>query len=84
METVILAIVVLGVLIAAMSIGVIMGRKPIKGSCGGVSAALGEKDYICPVCGDDPNKCEKEEEAEALAQQQTEDNVAYELKQSKD
>ena len=62
METVILAVVVLAVFILAMSVGVIMGRKPIKGSCGGVGAALGEKDYLCPVCGDDPNKCEKEQE----------------------
>lgn len=76
METVLLAIVVLLVLVAAMSIGVIMGRKPIKGSCGGVAAALGETDYTCPVCGDDPNKCEKEQEA-AERQQQAADDLAY-------
>ncbi|OMH33700.1 (Na+)-NQR maturation NqrM [Motiliproteus sp. MSK22-1] len=64
METVILAVVVLAIFILAMSVGVIMGRKPIKGSCGGVGAALGEKDYICPVCGDDPDKCENENEQE--------------------
>ncbi|TNE82080.1 MAG: (Na+)-NQR maturation NqrM [Gammaproteobacteria bacterium] len=42
-----------------MAIGVIMGRKPLKGSCGGVGAALGEKDYTCPLCGDDPDKCDE-------------------------
>ena len=42
-----------------MSIGVIMGRKPISGSCGGIGAALGEKNYNCDICGGDPNKCEE-------------------------
>mgnify|MGYP001151960033 CR=1 FL=1 len=77
METLILTLVVLGVFILAMSVGVLMGRKPIKGSCGGVGAALGEKDYICPVCGDDPNKCENEQE------QQDDNALGYELKQAK-
>jgi len=44
-------------LISAMAVGVLMGKKPIAGSCGGVAAALGEKDYTCEICGDDPNKC---------------------------
>jgi len=35
-------------LIAAMSIGVIFGRKPISGSCGGVAMQPGES---CSVCG---------------------------------
>ncbi len=78
METVILAVVVLAVLIGAMSIGVIMGRKPIKGSCGGVGAALGEKDYICPVCGDDPDKCENEQD-----EVQDDNSLSYELSQPK-
>lgn len=60
METFILAIVILGLLILGMSVGVIMGRKPLKGSCGGVGAAMGEEEYVCPMCGDDPNKCENE------------------------
>jgi hypothetical protein len=45
-------------LISAMAVGVLMGKKPIAGSCGGVAAALGEKDYTCEICGDDPNKCD--------------------------
>ena len=46
-------------LISIMAIGVLMGKKPIAGSCGGVAAALGEKDYTCEICGDDPNKCDE-------------------------
>ncbi len=57
-----LAIVVVMLLIAGMAIGVIMGRKPISGSCGGVGAALGQKDYTCDICGGDPNKCESQQD----------------------
>jgi len=55
----ILAFVVLLLIMVGMAIGVIMGRKPLKGSCGGVGAALGETDYTCDLCGDDPNKCDE-------------------------
>jgi uncharacterized protein len=55
----ILAFVVLLLIMAGMAIGVIMGRKPLKGSCGGVGEALGETDYTCDLCGDDPNKCDE-------------------------
>ena len=57
MAEIILAVVMFGLLVGAMSVGVLMGRKPITGSCGGVGAALGETDYTCDICGDDPNKC---------------------------
>lgn len=65
MATFFIVFTVFLLVIVMASVGVIMGRKPIKGSCGGVGAALGEKDYLCPVCGDDPNLCEKEQQAEA-------------------
>ncbi|MEP3856337.1 MAG: (Na+)-NQR maturation NqrM [Porticoccus sp.] len=55
----VLVFVVLMLIIAAMAVGVMMGRKPLKGSCGGVGAALGEKNYSCDICGDDPNKCDE-------------------------
>ncbi len=63
METVLLTFVVLVVFVVIMSVGVLMGRKPIKGSCGGVGAALGETEYICPMCGDDPNKCDEKQKS---------------------
>lgn len=45
-------------LVAAMSIGVLMGRKPISGSCGGLNN-LGLKDG-CEICGGKDEVCEEE------------------------
>jgi uncharacterized protein len=45
-------------IVAAMAVGVIFGRKPIAGSCGGMSA-IG-MDSACDICGGDKKKCEKE------------------------
>lgn len=56
METILLAIVLMLVIFAAMAIGILFGRSPIKGSCGGMSALAGEPD--CPICGGDTAKCE--------------------------
>ncbi|MCV6604967.1 MAG: (Na+)-NQR maturation NqrM [Porticoccaceae bacterium] len=64
MLTFLLAVGLVILLIAGMAIGVIMGRKPLAGSCGGVGAALGEKDYTCDLCGGDPKKCESLQEGE--------------------
>ena len=64
MTEMLLAIVIFGLLIAAMAIGVLMGGKPISGSCGGVGAALGEANYNCDICGGDPNKCDEQSGAE--------------------
>ena len=50
--------VVIGLVIAGMAIGVIMGRGPIKGSCGGLGA-LGV-DQACDLCGGDPQRCDEE------------------------
>lgn len=53
------ALVVLLVVTAAMAVGVLMGRSPIRGSCGGMAAALGDPNYSCDICGGDPNKCDE-------------------------
>lgn len=81
MTTVLVALVVMLVFVGLMSIGVIFGRKPLKGSCGGMGAALGEKDYVCDLCGDDESKCEEinasktsTEEKSALAYEVTQNN----------
>ena len=57
MSTLILAFVFMLILVSAMSIGVIMGRKPISGSCGGMKA-LG-MDVECEICGGDPDACKE-------------------------
>ena len=44
--------------VLAMSVGVLMGKEPLKGSCGGVNAAMGT-DEPCEFCGGDTQKCEE-------------------------
>ena len=56
MSTLIVTFFVLLLGIFAMSIGVILGKKPIAGSCGGLKS-LGEID--CEVCGGDMGNCPK-------------------------
>lgn len=42
--------------VAAMAVGVMAGRKPIAGSCGGLAQlGLGGE---CEICGGDPTRCE--------------------------
>lgn len=53
-----LAFAVMLLVVFGMAIGVIMGRKPIAGSCGGIANLGIEKDE-CPICGGDTNKCEE-------------------------
>lgn len=45
-------------IMAAMAIGVIMGRRPIAGSCGGLNR-LGMKEG-CDICGGKDAVCEEE------------------------
>jgi len=79
MEVMVMTFVVLSVIIVAMSVGVLMGRSPIKGSCGGM-AALG-MDTACDICGGDPKKCDEEQEAQAKKNAvNATDELAYEVK----
>lgn len=47
MSTFLLTLIVVGVVIAAMAIGVMFGRKPIGGSCGGLGAVGLECEGAC-------------------------------------
>ncbi len=72
MTTFLLALLVLAAAMTIMAVGVIMGRKPIAGSCGGLSA-IGMKES-CDVCGGNDDKCREESERAALA---AKDDLAY-------
>ena len=58
MELFLITFLIMAAIVAAMSIGVIAGREPIKGSCGGIGA-LGI-DQSCEICGGDPRRCDEE------------------------
>lgn len=65
-----LFLLVLGVmlfLVLLMSVGVLLGRKPIAGSCGGMSA-LG-MEVACEICGGDKQRCATESEKAARVAQ---------------
>ena len=64
---------VMVLVIVAMSVGVIFSNKPIKGSCGGMSA-LG-MEVACDICGGDKNKCENG--TGEIASADDEDHPAY-------
>ena len=59
MITILLGFIVMLGIVIAMSVGVLLGRKPISGSCGGLSA-LGMKES-CDICGGNDEECEKEQ-----------------------
>ncbi len=61
----IITFIALLLVVVGMSIGVLCGKKPLKGSCGGVGAALQEKDYVCDLCGGDEQKCEEQQQQQA-------------------
>ncbi len=46
----------LGIVVAAMAVGVIFANKPIKGSCGGMQSLGFVED--CDICGGDKQICE--------------------------
>ena len=69
---------VMALVIAGMAIGVIMGKEPLKGSCGGIQK-LGLKGK-CEICGDDPQICEDEKQKDLdrkLAARQAVKDLAY-------
>jgi len=46
---------VLMLIVAAMSVGVLFGKKPITGTCGGLANL--EPGRECELCGGNPSKC---------------------------
>jgi hypothetical protein len=56
MATLIGTFILLLLVVAGMAIGVMFGRKPLKGSCGGLANG---SDSSCSVCGGNPAKCDE-------------------------
>lgn len=52
------SLLVFALVIAAMAVGVMAGRSPIKGSCGGLGN-LGVRG-ACEICGGDFRRCEQQ------------------------
>ncbi|TDO16624.1 MULTISPECIES: (Na+)-NQR maturation NqrM [Halomonas] len=63
--------------VAAMAIGVIMGRKPIAGSCGGLNR-LGLKEG-CEVCGGKDEVCEEENRKRGSARRRSDESRGADL-----
>lgn len=80
MGTFLLVLLIVGLLVAAMSVGVIFGRKPITGTCGGLGAAgiTGP----CDICGGDTSKCEENTEVNEAGAGSLAYNAAAESKRS--
>ncbi|GAB5498147.1 MAG: hypothetical protein PsegKO_04580 [Pseudohongiellaceae bacterium] len=57
MATLLVTFIVLALIIAMMSVGVLMGRKPVQGSCGGLNKIEGMGD--CEICGGDRDRCDE-------------------------
>jgi hypothetical protein len=58
----VLAFFVMLSVVAGMAIGVMYGRQPISGSCGGLNN-IGI-DGACEICGGNPSKCENQDEGQ--------------------
>ncbi|MDX1589965.1 MAG: (Na+)-NQR maturation NqrM [Oleiphilaceae bacterium] len=70
MSTFLLALGLVMVLIAAMSIGVLFGRKPISGSCGGLNNRNGGGS--CELCGaSSADQCKEDDRDSSTAQDAT-------------
>jgi len=77
LSTFFLALGLVLLLIAGMSIGVMFGRKPISGSCGGVGNQIGGGGG-CSVCGRESGTCDDDEvEEDAPDRAGTAANLAY-------
>jgi len=75
-----LAFFILALIMISMALGIIMGKSPLKGSCGGVGAALNEDNYVCDLCEGDKNKCDDfSSNMKKKNSQQTSRDIAYEI-----
>jgi len=57
LKMLLLTMIGMGTIVTIMSVGVIFKRKPIQGSCGGMSAVGMKSD--CEVCGGNDEVCDE-------------------------
>lgn len=62
MTTLLFAFGAMLMIIGGMAVGVMFGRSPIKGSCGGMSAV--GIDAECEICGGNPARCDSNLDSE--------------------
>ncbi|TBV07128.1 (Na+)-NQR maturation NqrM [Phytopseudomonas dryadis] len=55
--TFVMVFLIMLTVVGLMAVGVMMGRKPIAGSCGGIASLGIEKE--CSICGGDREVCEE-------------------------
>lgn len=65
----IITLVIFALFFVLMSIGYIIQKKPLRGSCGGVAAIMGNES--CEFCGGDPNKCDNPDTKDTAQQANT-------------
>lgn len=57
MTIVVITFIVIAMLMLIMSVGVLCGRKPVQGSCGGMNSIAGLNE--CEICGGESARCEQ-------------------------
>lgn len=57
MMVLVISFLLIAAVVLMMSVGVIMGRKPVQGSCGGLNNLSGLDE--CELCGGSVSKCEE-------------------------
>ncbi|MFT4886319.1 MAG: hypothetical protein ACJAY7_001007 [Pseudohongiellaceae bacterium] len=57
MAVFLISFLLIATVVLIMSVGVIMGRKPVQGSCGGLNNLSGMDE--CELCGGSVSKCEE-------------------------
>lgn len=61
---ILLAVGIFAAAIVLLSLGTVAFRRPLKGSCGGLSSAMGkDADATCSVCGRSYADCPEDEKA---------------------
>ncbi len=58
MITILFSLAVMGLFVIALSLGLLIKGKELKGTCASQSGALAEKGIVCGVCGKEVGTCE--------------------------